>query len=77
MEEGLTVTLLVDLGLWQTPGGGSGQFGGTGADPLRFRQLTMNALRAKLEVTTRATVVLSTPFEHRPLLHPVPGPSSA
>ena len=29
----------------------------------------LDALRAKLEVTTRATVVLSTPFEHRPLLH--------
>ena len=28
----------------------------------------LDALRAKLEVTTRATVVLSTPFEHRPLL---------
>ena len=29
----------------------------------------LDSLRAKLEVTTRATVVLSTPFEHRPLLH--------
>ena len=28
----------------------------------------LDALRAKLEVVTRATVVLSTPFEHRPLL---------
>jgi Lrp/AsnC family leucine-responsive transcriptional regulator len=28
----------------------------------------LDGLRAKLEVTTRATVVLSTPFEHRPLL---------
>ena len=29
----------------------------------------LDALRAKLEVVTRATVVLSTPFEHRPVLH--------
>lgn len=28
----------------------------------------LDALRAKLEVVTRATIVLSTPFEHRPLL---------
>ena len=28
----------------------------------------LDAMRAKLEVVTRATVVLSTPFEHRPLL---------
>ena len=33
----------------QSPGGGaSGHFGGTGSDPLRFRHLTMNAVRAKL-----------------------------
>lgn len=28
----------------------------------------VDALRAKLEVTTRTTIVLSTPFENRPLL---------
>ncbi len=28
----------------------------------------LDALRSKLEVTTRATIVLSTPFEHRPVL---------
>ncbi|MEA2446900.1 MAG: Lrp/AsnC family transcriptional regulator, leucine-responsive regulatory protein [Actinomycetota bacterium] len=28
----------------------------------------LDTLRGKLEVTTRATIVLSTPFEHRPLL---------
>lgn len=30
----------------------------------------LDALRAKLEVRTRSTIVLSTPFEHRPLLSP-------
>ncbi len=30
----------------------------------------LDALRAKLEVVTRATVVLSTPFQHRPMLRP-------
>jgi Lrp/AsnC family leucine-responsive transcriptional regulator len=29
----------------------------------------LDALRGKLEVLTRSTVVLSTPFERRPLLH--------
>ncbi len=29
----------------------------------------VDALRAKLEVTTRATIVLSTPFERRNLIH--------
>ena len=28
----------------------------------------LDALRSKLEVSTRATIVLSTPFEHRPVL---------
>ena len=28
----------------------------------------LDALRGKLEVTTRATIVLSTPFEHRPMI---------
>jgi Lrp/AsnC family transcriptional regulator, leucine-responsive regulatory protein len=28
----------------------------------------LDALRAKLEVTTRSTIVLSTPFEHRPVI---------
>lgn len=28
----------------------------------------LDALRAKLEVVTRSTIVLSTPFEHRPLV---------
>ena len=32
----------------------------------------LDSLRAKLEVVTRATIVLSTPFEHRALLHPSP-----
>ena len=30
----------------------------------------VDALRAKLEVVTRTTIVLSTPFENRPLLKP-------
>lgn len=30
----------------------------------------LDALRAKLEVVTRATIVLSTPFEHRSVLRP-------
>jgi Lrp/AsnC family leucine-responsive transcriptional regulator len=30
----------------------------------------LDALRAKLEVTTRSTIVLSTPFEHRPVIDP-------
>src|SRR5687767_9406731 len=34
----------------QAPGGHSGSFGGTGADPLRFRQLAMTTIRAKLAV---------------------------
>jgi len=34
----------------QPPGGNSGHFGGTGADPLRFRQLAMSTIRAKLAV---------------------------
>jgi len=32
----------------------------------------LDALRAKLEVTTRSTIVLSTPFEHRPVINPDP-----
>lgn len=32
----------------------------------------LDGLRAKLEVTTRATIVLSTPFEHRPVLGSTP-----
>ena len=28
----------------------------------------LDSLRSKLEVTTRATIVLSTPFEHRPVI---------
>ena len=28
----------------------------------------LDALRAKLEVTTKSTIVLSTPFEHRPMV---------
>jgi Lrp/AsnC family leucine-responsive transcriptional regulator len=31
----------------------------------------LDGLRAKLEVTTRSTVVLSTPFERRPMVAPV------
>ena len=34
----------------------------------------LDGLRAKLEVTTRSTVVLSTPFERRPMLAPEPPP---
>ena len=30
----------------------------------------LDALRAKLEVVTRSTIVLSTPFEGRPMIHP-------
>ena len=30
----------------------------------------LDALRAKLEVVTRSTVVLSIPFQHRPMLRP-------
>lgn len=33
----------------------------------------VDALRAKLEVTTRTTIVLSIPFEHRPVLEAEPG----
>ncbi len=29
----------------------------------------LDALRAKLEVVTRSTIVLSTPFERRPMIH--------
>jgi Lrp/AsnC family transcriptional regulator, leucine-responsive regulatory protein len=32
----------------------------------------LDALRAKLEVTTKSTIVLSTPFENRPVLAPPP-----
>ena len=32
----------------------------------------LDALRAKLEVTTKSTIVLSTPFEHRPITHTAP-----
>lgn len=32
----------------------------------------LDTLRAKLEVTTRSTVVLSTPFEHRPMTKAAP-----
>ena len=32
----------------------------------------LDALRAKLEVITRSTIVLSTPFEHRPITHTAP-----
>ena len=30
----------------------------------------LDTLRGKLEVTTRSTIVLSTPFEHRPTIRP-------
>jgi Lrp/AsnC family transcriptional regulator, leucine-responsive regulatory protein len=36
----------------------------------------LDALRAKLEVTTRSTIVLSIPFEGRPVLPPQPGGKS-
>lgn len=32
----------------------------------------LDALRAKLQVITRSTIVLSTPFERRPMLRPAP-----
>jgi Lrp/AsnC family leucine-responsive transcriptional regulator len=32
----------------------------------------LDALRAKLEVTTKSTIVLSTPFENRPVIAPPP-----
>jgi Lrp/AsnC family leucine-responsive transcriptional regulator len=37
----------------------------------------LDALRSKLEVTTRSTVVLSTPFERRPMVAPAPETSGA
>jgi Lrp/AsnC family leucine-responsive transcriptional regulator len=37
------------------------------------KALLLDALRAKLEVVTRSTVVLSTPFERRPM---TPGPAA-
>jgi Lrp/AsnC family leucine-responsive transcriptional regulator len=37
----------------------------------------LDALRAKLEVTTRSTIVLSIPFEGRPVLPPQPGGNRA
>jgi Lrp/AsnC family leucine-responsive transcriptional regulator len=38
------------------------------APSTRALEELLDGLRAKLEVTTRATVVLSTPFERRPLM---------
>lgn len=38
------------------------------APSTRGLEEVLDGLRAKLEVTTRATVVLSTPFERRPML---------
>ena len=40
------------------------------APSTRALEELLDALRAKLEVVTRATIVLSTPFERRPLLSP-------
>ena len=40
------------------------------APSTRDLESLLDGLRAKLEVTTRATIVLSTPFEHRPVLAP-------
>ncbi|HYY44050.1 MAG TPA: Lrp/AsnC family transcriptional regulator [Actinomycetota bacterium] len=39
------------------------------APTTRHLEDLLDNLRAKLEVITRSTVVLSTPFEHRPLLN--------
>ncbi|MGH2786681.1 MAG: Lrp/AsnC family transcriptional regulator [Actinomycetota bacterium] len=36
-------------------------------DTMALEEL-LDALRGKLEVTTRSTIVLSTPFEHRPVI---------
>jgi Lrp/AsnC family transcriptional regulator, leucine-responsive regulatory protein len=38
------------------------------APDTRALEELLDAMRAKLEVTTRATIVLSTPFEHRPVV---------
>jgi Lrp/AsnC family leucine-responsive transcriptional regulator len=38
------------------------------APSTRALEELVDALRAKLEVVTRSTVVLSTPFEHRPMV---------
>jgi Lrp/AsnC family leucine-responsive transcriptional regulator len=40
------------------------------APSTRALEDVLDALRAKLEVTTRSTVVLSTPFERRPMVSP-------
>jgi Lrp/AsnC family leucine-responsive transcriptional regulator len=40
------------------------------APSTRALEETLDGLRAKLEVTTRSTIVLSRPFERRPLLGP-------
>jgi len=50
--------------VWKAAGAGFGLLGALVARKL------LDALRAKLEVVTRATIVLSTPFERRPLLSP-------
>ena len=38
------------------------------APDTRALEELLDGLRAKLEVTTRSTIVLSTPFEHRPVI---------
>jgi Lrp/AsnC family transcriptional regulator, leucine-responsive regulatory protein len=38
------------------------------APDTRALEELLDGLRAKLEVTTRSTIVLSTPFEHRPVV---------
>jgi Lrp/AsnC family leucine-responsive transcriptional regulator len=38
------------------------------APDTRALEELLDALRGKLEVTTRSTIVLSTPFEHRPVI---------
>lgn len=38
------------------------------APDTRALEELLDGLRAKLEVTTRSTIVLSTPFEHRPIV---------
>ena len=40
------------------------------APSTRALEELLDALRAKLEVVTKSTIVLSTPFEHRPRLSP-------
>ena len=46
------------------------------APSTRALEELLDALRAKLQVTTRATIVLSTPFERRPLIPALAEPTT-